>query len=103
MKRQPMNRKLAENFTLVLEIVDAGPPPPPVVEYIAISSGANHVCAIAAEGSIMCWGNEDGDSHGQVSDRPTSGRFTQISSGSNHTCALRDDGAVTCWGSVDVP
>jgi len=91
------------NFTLVLEIVDAGPPPPTAVEYIAISSGANHVCAIATDGSIMCWGNEDGDSHGQVSDRPTSGRFTQISSGSNHTCALRDDGAVRCWGSVDVP
>ena len=91
------------NFTLVLEIVGAEPPPPPVVEYIAISSGANHVCAIAADGSIMCWGNEDGDSHGQVSDRPTSGRFTQISSGNNHTCALRDDGAVRCWGSIDVP
>ena len=91
------------NFTLVLEIVGAGPPPPPVVEYIAISSGANHVCAIATDGSIMCWGNEDGDSHGQVSDRPTSGRFTQISSGDNHTCVLRDDGAVRCWGSIDIP
>ena len=88
------------NFTLVLDIVGAGPPPPPAVEYIAISSGANHICAIATDGSIMCWGNDD---YGQVSERPTSGRFTEISSGYNHTCGLRDDGAVICWGSIDVP
>ena len=93
-------------FTLIVDIESAGEPPEPpdpVVRYTAISSGANHVCAIAADGSIMCWGNEDGDSYGQVSDRPTSGRFTQISSGDNHTCALRDDGTVRCWGSVNVP
>ncbi len=93
-------------FTLVVDIEPTGEPPgPPVpdMKYISISSGANHVCAIAADGSIMCWGNEDGDSHGQISDRPTSGRFTEISSGDTHTCALRNDGAVVCWGSITVP
>ena len=90
------------DFTLVVDIDAIGEPPepPPAVPYIAISSGANHVCAIATDGSIMCWGE---DSEGQVSERPTSGHFTQISSGDNHTCALRDDGAVICWGSFDVP
>ncbi|MCY4581063.1 MAG: RCC1 domain-containing protein, partial [Chloroflexi bacterium] len=76
------------------------PEPEPGMRYTAISSGANHVCAIATDGSIMCWGDND---YGQVSDRPTSGSFTQISSGDNHTCALRNDGAVICWGSIDVP
>lgn len=97
--------KTEGNFTLVVEIEGAGPPqpPPPPVEYIAISSGANHVCAIATDGSIMCWGNQDGDSHGQISERPASGRFTHISSGDNHTCALRDDGAAICWGSIGIP
>ena len=91
-------------FTLSVEIDDVTTVPPPSdVKYKAISSGANHVCAIAMDGSIMCWGNEDGDSHGQVSERPTSGNFTDISSGDNHTCALRDDGAVICWGSLTVP
>ncbi|MXY46870.1 MAG: hypothetical protein F4Y44_07775 [Chloroflexi bacterium] len=93
-------------FTLIVNVesTDETPEPPePDVKYIAISSGANHVCAIAENGSIMCWGNEDGDNHGQVSDRPASGRFIQISSGDTHTCALRDDGAVRCWGSIDVP
>ena len=94
------------NFTLRLDVDTAIEPPPPDVEYIAISSGANHVCAIATDGSIMCWGNEDGDSHGQVSNRPRTGSFklhAQISSGATHTCALRDDGAVVCWGSFTLP
>ena len=89
-------------FTLEVEIEPTDVPtvPPVGVKYTAISSGANHVCAIAADGSIMCWGD---DSEGQVSERPTSGRFTEISSGETHTCALRDDGAVVCWGSIDIP
>ena len=94
------------DFTLVVDIGPAGEPSEPSgpdMEYISISSGANHVCAIATDGSIMCWGNEDGDSHGQISDRPTSGHFTEISSGDTHTCALRNDGAVVCWGSISVP
>lgn len=100
-------------FTLVLEITrieqppaaqpTPTPTPTPAAGYTTISSGANHVCAIATDGSIMCWGNEDGNSHGQVSDRPTSSQFTQISSGDNHTCALREDGMVTCWGSIEIP
>ena len=95
-------------FTLTVEITEAGsqPEPPPTqpdIVYTAISSGANHVCALATDGSIMCWGNEDGDSEGQVSERPTTGVFTEISSGDNHTCALRNDGGVVCWGSVTVP
>ena len=87
----------AGSFTLTVE---AEAVPPPVKEYKAISSGANHVCALATDGSIMCWGD---DSQGQVSKRPASGVFTTIDSGDNHTCALRNDGAVICWGSITVP
>ena len=43
------------NFTLVVEIQATSEPPEPDAKYIAISSGANHVCAIATDGSIMCW------------------------------------------------
>ena len=88
------------DFTLILETEAPVEPPEPEIEYKAISSGANHVCAIATDGSIMCWGD---NSKGQVSGRPTSGHFTQISSGDNHTCALRNDGVVVCWGSIDLP
>ena len=96
------NAETAGEFTLVVEIEEVDEPtePEPGMRYTTISSGANHVCAIATDGSIMCWGDND---YGQVSDRPTRGSFTQISSGDNHTCALRSDGAVICWGSIDVP
>ena len=86
----------AGNFNMEVDIVA---PQPPAKKYKAISSGANHVCAIDMDGSIMCWGD---DSHGQVSDRPTGGVFMEITSGDNHTCALRDDGALLCWGSLKV-
>jgi len=101
------------SFTLTVEIGSTieppaptptpSPTPTPQAVYTEISSGANHVCALRGNGSIMCWGNEDGDSHGQVSDRPATGVFTSLSSGDNHTCALRNDGVVICWGSITVP
>ena len=43
------------DFTLVVDIEVTGGPPVPDFKYIAISSGANYVCAIATDGSIMCW------------------------------------------------
>ena len=43
------------------------------------------------------------DDDGQVSDRPTIGRFTQISSGDTHTCALRDDGTVMLPEQITAP
>lgn len=91
------------DFTLVVEIEatdDQTDPPSSDKKYIAISSGANHVCALGEDGSIWCVGD---DSEGQVSERPTNGSFTEISSGDNHTCALRDDGVVVCWGSFNIP
>ena len=101
------------SFTLTVEIGSAIEPPTPTptpspiptpqMAYTEVSSGANHVCALASDASIMCWGNEDGDSHGQVSDRPATGIFTLLSRGDNHTCALRSDGAVICCGSITVP
>ena len=88
------------DFTLVLEVVESEEPPEPVVEYTTLSSGANHACALTTDGTVMCWGADD---FGQVSGRPTAGRFVQVSSGGNHSCALRDDGALLCWGSITVP
>ena len=95
----------AGDFTLVVEIedVDEPPTPAPATKYLAFSNGTNHVCAIATDGSIMCWGD---DTYGQVSERPTTGSFSQyaqIGSGADHTCALRDDRALICWGSIDLP
>ena len=77
---------------------------------VAISSGDRHTCAILDDGSVSCWGNNDG---GQLGDGTTTQRNTPtqtsslgtgrtavaISSGGYHTCAILDDASVSCWGS----
>ena len=77
-----------------------GPTPTPTPQasggFVALSSGANHVCGLRGDGAVACWGD---NSEGQASP-PESGRFTAISSGDTHTCGLRTDGAIVCWGSL---
>jgi hypothetical protein len=60
----------------------------------SISAGGSHSCAIRADGTLACWGD---DSHGQVSGAPA-GEFTAVSAGGSHSCAIRADGTLACWG-----
>ena len=94
-------------FTLAVELeaTSNGPPsqPPdsPFISsgnYVQVSRGSDHACALRTDGSIDCWGADD---VGQASP-PSAGRFTEISSHDKGTCALRDDGHVLCWGSLSV-
>lgn len=90
----------------------AHPAPAPVGSgrrYTAISAGAAHVCAIAADSTAWCWGS---NSHGQLGDgrsgedamsptpvAVTGGlRFRTISAGFRHTCAVTTSDAAYCWG-----
>ena len=77
-------------------------------EWISISSGYKHTCAIHNNGLVSCWGL---NSNGMLGDGTTSNRkiptrtqslgvgrtATAISAGAWHTCALLDD-SVSCWG-----
>ena len=85
------------DFTLTVEASGgaAPPEPPPSVGYTSLVIGELHTCGLRADGSVVCWGN---DEYNQVSDTPT-GRFTFIAAGPNHTCGLRTDGSVVCWGN----
>lgn len=85
----------------VSEVAPVAPLSPPV----ALTAGLSHTCALFADGTVRCWGD---NGFGQLSgSTPSSGRplpvaglvdATAIAAGSWHTCALRAGGAMTCWG-----
>ncbi len=80
----------------------------------AITTGANHTCALLDNGTVRCWGpslegqlgygNTDtiGDNETPAAVGPVNlgaGRTaTAITTGGAHTCALLDDASVRCWG-----
>ena len=76
---------------------------------VEISAGKSHTCAILDDGSVSCWGNNDGGQLGDGTDddksSPTQtdslgiGRTAvAISAGGTHTCVILDNGSVSCWG-----
>jgi alpha-tubulin suppressor-like RCC1 family protein len=90
-------------------VVPSIPTPQLLTNAVAISAGGNHSCAILADGSIRCWGD---DTYGQLGDSLTNNqRFVantavlgindglEIVSGAKHTCAI-DTVSFTgrCWG-----
>ena len=69
----------------------------PHSERVTLSSGERHTCALRADGTAVCWGQEvDPAIH-----PPANEKFVTISSGRTHTCALRADGTPVCWGWSD--
>ncbi len=73
----------------------------------SISAGASHSCAVIADGTVHCWGdNSNGqigiesiaDSTSPVQVADVSGAVSVVAGG-DHTCALLFDGSVKCWGS----
>jgi alpha-tubulin suppressor-like RCC1 family protein len=72
----------------------------------ALTTGADHACALLGDGNLQCWGKND---TGQLGD----GTFTSsstpvpvqgltdvvaISGGGMHMCAVSRNGTVKCWG-----
>jgi alpha-tubulin suppressor-like RCC1 family protein len=71
-----------------------------------VSAGPFHTCAVRADGTVWCWGQNDG---GQVGGTPPDPALvptqivgvtgaTAISSGQSFACALLGTGEVQCWG-----
>jgi hypothetical protein len=72
------------------------PQPPPGARFVDLAGGADHVCGITGDASVVCWGS---DSDGQVSKAPGFNDFSRISAGTTHSCGIRNGGTVVCWGS----
>jgi len=73
---------------------------------VAITTGAEHACALLGNGTVTCWGaNGDGqlgndsivDSDGPVAVADVANAVS-VSAGGGHTCALLANGTVACWG-----
>jgi alpha-tubulin suppressor-like RCC1 family protein len=76
----------------------------------AVAAGADHSCALAADGGVWSWGdNADGQlgtGSPTVVDLPTAVTSLApgalgVAAGAAHTCAINDDATVSCWGAND--
>lgn len=82
----------------------------------ALAAGAQHVCALFADGSVRCWGSNSDGQLGLGStetigdDEPVSAgqpvalgeAAISIGAGRAHSCALLESHRVRCWGSNSV-
>ncbi len=79
-----------------------------VAPAIAVASGANHACAVLADGTLQCWGDNNqaqlgNSSAGARSNVPVLvsggiGNAMAITAGAEHACALLTGGGLVCWG-----
>ncbi len=96
------------NDSEVPVLVDGGALAGQTVTQIVV--GFDHTCALIADGSVACWGDNNegqlGTGNRNDSEVPvlvdggalSSKVVTQIATGTNHTCALIAGGTVSCWG-----
>lgn len=83
-------------------------------DIVALSAGYSFTCALAADGTVACWGLNDGLQLGVTgisrSAKPVkvtgteisgaAGRPVAIAAGALHVCAARAGGGVACWGTA---
>lgn len=80
---------------------------PGITGATAVSAGQDHVCALRADATVSCWGQND---DGQLGNGTTANAFepvsvsslaavAQVAAGSEHTCARKSNGTVWCWGA----
>lgn len=89
--------------------VTLAPPAPRGIRFSQVSAGYYHSLAVASDGNIYAWGNND---QGELGDGTTTStttpvlvknpdhvHYVQVSAGQFHSLALDDQGRVWAWGS----
>ncbi|MDP1833337.1 MAG: hypothetical protein Q8L11_00185 [Candidatus Moranbacteria bacterium] len=83
-----------------------------LADIVQISAGSTHTCALKADGTVYCWGD---NGYGQLGDNSNVSKWfpvqvhgvadsgfltgvSQIFSGNFKTCAVKTDGTAYCWG-----
>jgi len=86
------------------------------IQFDEVAVAGTHVCAIKADSSLWCWGE---NTYGQLGlgfvspveapftssptmiTNPASSGWESVSASVFQTCAVRDDGTLWCWGQDD--
>jgi len=75
-----------------------------------VAVGQGHVCAVRADGRVLCWGRNSplqlelglGSAEPGQTREPTetmiTGTYVSLSASQHHSCGVRDDGTLWCWG-----
>lgn len=82
------------------------PPPASKSPVVDLALGSEHACAAHVDGSVSCWGVENGYSQLGFAGAPTMrpsrvvglSAAVSVESSTLGSCALRSDGSVWCWG-----
>lgn len=83
------------------------PGPAAARRWRAVTAGASHACALAADSTAYCWGNNgaegrlgDGTTASRSHPAPVAGtfRFRSLSTTADHTCGIARDRRGVCWG-----
>jgi alpha-tubulin suppressor-like RCC1 family protein len=88
------------------EAVFRATPLPDARPWASVSLGGAHSCAIDAEGSLACWGDNafgqlgvGGGIHDVPTEVVAARGWSRVSTSESHTCAVRSTGELYCWGA----
>jgi cytochrome c peroxidase len=87
-------------------------PVPGIADAIAVAAGSSHTCALHADGSVTCWGDnsalqlgvpDPSAEPGPVSVAGLGGPVSFLAAGRDTTCAVVNGAQVWCWGAGSLP
>ena len=72
----------------------------PAGQFIAVSAGYSHNCAIKVDNTLACWGRDLSNSDTSADQNAAiAGQFIAVSAGYSHNCAIKVDNTLACWGN----